>query len=47
MLKRELGSKVSLSIAHTQARKVGVNSIPYPGKYLLATLQELISKAYK
>jgi len=47
ILKQETGSKVGLSILRTRARKARIDQIPYPGDYQIATLHEMISKAYK
>jgi len=47
LLKCESGGKVGLSILHTCTQKAGLENIPYPGKYSLTQLKDLISKAYK
>jgi len=47
ILKQESSGKVGLSILKKQAKKAGIDQVPYPGTYPIPVVKTLISKAYK
>jgi len=47
VLKWELGGRVGLSVLHKWAQKASLGYVLHPGEYLISTLKDLISQAYK